>query len=173
MNPTTSEASAASVSSDDVTESIETSRQSTASVATTSESETTVTTEVSVTETSSVSEETTGKKAAPKPTKTSTPETSQTSSDPSESSSSEVELIALPDVTGMYYMDAIDEIYAFFEEHGIDGVCHYCWADHTRDEMTFRIFNQQPAGGTMIDPTKEVEVLLGVYEGFEPPSSPT
>lgn len=144
-------------------------------VTTTSKSETTVTTtEVSVTETISEPEETTEMESAPMSTQASTSETSQTSSVTSDSSSpSEVEMIALPDVTGMYYMDALDEMYAFFEEHGIDGVCHYCWADHTRDEMTFRVFDQQPAGGTMIDPTQKVEVLLGVYEGFEPPTSQT
>ena len=78
----------------------------------------------------------------------------------------------MPDVVGMNYHDAMDLLEKFFKDNGLDIKIILGWGPNSDPNKNLLVSVTTPKAGTALDPSTK-ELIMMVYEGYNPPPSET
>lgn len=78
--------------------------------------------------------------------------------------------VKMPDVTGMNYKEAEEELKKFFEDNGLDIPISIGWGHNSNPDLNLKVICTTPAAGETIDSSTEVVIIM-VYEGYNEPIS--
>lgn len=97
---------------------------------------------------------------------------SSESSEETEPTTSEEQTVVMPDVVGMNYHDAMDLLEKFFKDNGLDIKIILGWGPNSDPNKSLLVSATTPKAGTALDPSTK-ELIMMVYEGYNPPPSET
>ena len=76
--------------------------------------------------------------------------------------------VKMPDVTGMNYKEAEEELKKFFEDNGLDIPISVGWGHNSNPDLNLKVICTTPAAGENFDSSTEVVIIM-VYEGYNEP----
>ncbi len=76
--------------------------------------------------------------------------------------------VKMPDVTGMNYKEAEEELKKFFEDNGLDIPISVGWGHNSNPDLNLKVICTTPAAGENVDSSTEVVIIM-VYEGYNEP----
>lgn len=127
--------------------------------------EETVATETSETTLEETSETTSEETTAAETTTDSEPATETTKE---ENSVVPQNSVKMPDLTGMNYKEAEEELKKFFEDNGLDIPISVGWGHNSNPDLNLKVICTTPAAGENVDSSTEVVIIM-VYEGYNEP----
>ena len=134
-------------------------------VETTEETVATETSETTLEETTEeTTEETSEETTAAETTKDTEPVNETTSEEPATTQKT----VKMPDLTGMNYKDAEEELKKFFEDNGLDIPISIGWGHNSNPDLNLKVICTTPAAGENVDSSTEVVIIM-VYEGYNEP----
>ena len=130
--------------------------------------ELTVTTEISETTLEKTTEETTEETSEETTAAETTKDTEPVNEITSEEHATTQKTVKMPDLTGMNYKDAEEELKKFFEDNGLDIPISIGWGHNSNPDLNLKVICTTPAAGETIDSSTEVVIIM-VYEGYNEP----
>lgn len=76
--------------------------------------------------------------------------------------------VKMPDLTGMNYKEAEEELKKFFEDNGLDIPISVGWGHNSNPDLNLKVICTTPAAGENVDSSTEVVIIM-VYEGYNEP----
>lgn len=125
---------------------------------------------VVTTETSETTLEESSETTSEETTAAETTTDSETATETTEEETSEVpqNSVKMPDLTGMNYKDAEEELKKFFEDNGLDIPISVGWGHNSNPDLNLKVICTTPAAGENVDSSTEVVIIM-VYEGYNEP----